>query len=293
MQTIPAKSILSPYREDGWFGSNYTVNLYRGCSHGCIYCDSRSLCYRLDDFSSVRAKADAIAILLSELRSRKRKGLVLTGSMGDPYNPHESEERLTRTMLQAFDRFGFGAVLLTKSDLVVRDIDVLQHLRLHHPCGVSMTVTTADDQLAKKLEGGVSLPSRRFAALRKLSGNQIPAGVTLMPVLPFLTGTRENISEIVGKAYESGAAWVYAEPVMGVSLRDRQRDYFYEKLDEHFPGVRDQYMGEFGTRYWCGTPDKTLWDHFVSECGRYGLACRMPAIEKLIKGKTDVQAGLF
>ena len=293
MQTLPTKTILSQYRENGWFGSNYTVNLYRGCSHGCIYCDSRSECYHLDHFDTVFAKKDAIEILHKELTSKRRKGLILTGAMGDPYNPHEERENLTRDMLKLVDRYGFGIALLTKSPLVVRDIDLFQQIGKHLPCGVSITITTADDPLAKKIERGVAPSSERFAALKRLSENNILSGVTLMPVLPFITDTKKNISDILSQAKEAGASWVYAEKMMAVSLRDRQREYFYQQLDADFPGIREQYEKEFGNKYWCETPDKTLWDHFVRECMRHSLPYKMSEIEQLIKGRSDVQMRLF
>ena len=293
MQTLPAKTILSQYRENGWFGSNYTVNLYRGCSHGCIYCDSRSECYHLDQFETVFAKEQAIEILNRELSSKRKKGLILTGAMGDPYNSHEKREELTRSMLQLVDRYGFGIALLTKSPLVVRDIDLFQKISSHLPCGVSITITTADDTLSKKIERGVAPSSERFAAVKRLSKSNILIGVTLMPVLPFITDTRENISAIISQAKENGASWVYAEKMMAVSLRDRQREYFYQQLDEDFPGIREQYEKEFGNKYWCETPNKALWGHFVRECMQYKLPYKMSEISQLIKRRSDVQMSLF
>jgi DNA repair photolyase len=293
MKTIPVKSILSPFREHGWFGSNYTVNLYRGCNHGCIYCDSRSECYGLDHFDIVFAKEDAITIFENELRSKRRKGLVLTGAMGDPYNQYEAKEKLTRSMLQALERYGFGIALLTKSALVTRDIDLFQKISSHLPCGVSITITTADDMLAKKIEPKVSPPSKRFAALKELSKKDIPAGITLMPTLPFITDTLDGVSEIVERAAAAGAAWVHAGEKMAVSLRGRQRAYFYMQLEEHFPGLMEQYVEQFGNRYWCETQNKKLWNHLVSECERYGLAYTMPEIEALIRRNTERQMTLF
>jgi DNA repair photolyase len=247
----------------------------------------------LDSFDTVFAKKHATSILQQELSSKKKKGLILTGSMGDPYNPFEATEHLTRDMLHLIDRYGFGITLLTKSSLVTRDIDLFEKIQTHLPCAVSITITTADDTISKRIEPGVSLSSERFTALKELSAHNILSGVTLMPTLPFITDTKENISAIISQAKASGASWVYAEKMLAVSLRDRQRDYFYQQLDERFPGIKMQYEKAFGDQYWCETPNKTLWDHFVHECDAHGIIYSMHEIERLIRKRNDVQMSLF
>lgn len=205
MEYIPAKTILSGYREQReWFGCHYNMNLYRGCCHGCIYCDSRSECYGIQEFDRVRAKKDALYLLERELRARRRVGIIHTGSMSDPYNPFEKAECLTQQALEKIARYGFGVVIATKSDLVVRDIPILQRIRSQSPVAVHITITTAGDMLSEKIEPFAPPSSRRFEALRALSGAGITTGVLLMPVLPWITDDPQNIREIVQKAARAG-----------------------------------------------------------------------------------------
>ena len=167
MEYIPAKTILSGYREQReWFGCHYNMNLYRGCCHGCVYCDSRSECYGIQEFDRVRAKKDALYLLERELRARRRVGIIHTGSMSDPYNPFEKAECLTQQALEKIARYGFGVVIATKSDLVVRDIPILQRIRSQSPVAVHITITTAGDMLSEKIEPFAPPSSRRFEALR-------------------------------------------------------------------------------------------------------------------------------
>ncbi|MDV0440884.1 SPL family radical SAM protein [Methanorbis furvi] len=294
MQTIPAKTILSAYRENGWFATNYTANLYRGCSHNCIYCDSRSECYRIDDFPTVRAKDNALKILEQELPARKKKGAIITGAMSDPYNPLEKTLELTRGFLLLCDRYHFGVVALTKSDLVCRDIDLFAAISEHSPAAVNITITAASDAIAKTIEPHAPSSSDRFRAIEKLSAENILCGVILLPTLPFITDTRENITEIVERAANAGAAWVYAEKNFAVSLRDRQRTYFYERLDEHFPRVREQYEKTYGKSYWCCSKEPGLLETFVRTCEKCGLLFRHEEIDARILGKKkDVQSKLW
>lgn len=294
METVPAKSLLSPYRETRWFASNYTVNIYRGCPHACIYCDSRSECYGIDDFSVVRKKENALAVLERELARKKRKGTILTGAMSDPYNVFEREQELTRGFLKLADRYRFGVVVITKSDLVCRDADLFAAIDAHSPAAVNITITAADDAVAKQIEPHAASSSDRFCAIETLSAKGIVCGVILLPVLPFLTDTKENISAIVSRAADAGAAFVYAEKHFAVSLRDRQRTYFYDRLDEQFPGIRERYERAFGDQYWCGSPDAGLWDFFVRECGAAGILWRHEEIDSLLTRRSmDTQSTLF
>ncbi len=294
MQTVPAKSILSPYRETGWFGSNYTANLYRGCSHACIYCDSRSSCYRVEEFETVRAKENAVGILERELAAKRRRGgLILTGAMGDPYNPYEPEAELTRTFLRLTDRYGFSVMLITKSAAVCRDADLLSPAVRRTFAAVGITITAADDTLGRKIEPQVSLSSERFEALEKLAGQNVCCGVLLMPVLPFITDTKENIVGIVERAADAGAAFVYAGEQFAVSLRDRQREYYYQQLDQTFPGIRERYEKTFGDQYWCCSPDASLQDAFVRACRRSGIQFRHDDIANRVSGRpADIQTKL-
>lgn len=230
---IPAKRIVTRNRNTGWFGNDYTMNIYKGCSHGCIYCDSRSECYRIQDFDRVRAKQDALLLVRNDLRA-SRPGVVGTGAMSDPYNPLERELMLTRHSLELLDAFGFGVTITTKSDLLARDIDLLQEIRAHSPVLCLVTVTTADDGLAARVEPGAPRPSRRFWLLEQLAEAGIPAGILMTPVLPFLEDNEINILSLVQAAYRSGAKCIY--PYFGVTLRGNQRTWYFDRLNEKFPG---------------------------------------------------------
>jgi DNA repair photolyase len=297
MRTIPAKTILSSYTENGWFGSNYNMNIYKGCCHGCIYCDSRSECYRVENFDEVRSKEKALLTIEQDLKSKRRRGVVITGSMSDPYNPFEQNELLTRGALKLIDKYGFGAVIDTKSELVTRDIDCLLSIKSHSPAAVNFTVTCADDGLCRKIERNVCVSSRRFAAIKRLADSGIPCGVLLMPVLPFIGDTEENIRGIVQSAAESGAKWIYNgyEKCFGVTLRTNQREHFYAWLDKVFPGIKQLYISQYRDSYSCNSPNAAkLWQLFIGLCEKYGLLCRMDEIsEKIKSGYSAEQMSLF
>ncbi len=285
MEFIPAKTIISGYSENNsWFGTNYNMNIYKGCSHGCIYCDSRSECYRVDNFDRVRAKENALALIERQLKSKRKKGVVGTGAMSDPYNPFEKEHKLTRGALELINRFGFGAAIATKSDLIVRDIDLIKEISKHSPVLVKITVTTADDKLCRRIEPNVSVSSNRFKVIKKLSQEGIFSGLLLMPVLPFIEDTEENISEIIELTYQSGAKFIY--PAFGVTLRQNQRDWYYMKLDELFPSVKEKYINNYGSSsYECRSlKANELWRLFQYKCNEYGILYKMNAI---IRGYKD------
>ncbi|MCD7948169.1 MAG: radical SAM protein [Oscillospiraceae bacterium] len=293
--TIPAKTILSAYQEHGWLGMNYNINLYRGCCHGCIYCDSRSDCYGTEDFDTVRVKADALAILEQELRARRRTGTVMLGAMSDPYNPHEKQLEVTRGALKLFARYGYGVSLVTKSALVTRDIDVLRDIAEHAPAAVSLTITAAEDDLCRKIEPHVNPSSARFAALAALSSAGIRAGVTLMPLLPFISDSEENMLAIVNRAHACGAQWIHAYGGFGVTLRQNQRAYFLTQAERLFPGVRRRYEETYGYRYQCGIPDQArIWKSFSAACQRLGIPYKSGDVGRLItEGYGDGQMRLF
>ncbi len=256
---------------DTWFGLDYGMNLYRGCQHHCIYCDSRSQCYgnaRFDE--DVLVKANAIGILHDELRRKRKRGVIGTGSMNDPYMPLEAETRLAARALEVIADHGFGVHVITKSALVLRDIPLLQRIARRSSAAVSLTLTTTDDDLARRVEPGAPPPSERLRALRELADAGIEARVALMPVLPFLEDTWQSVEAIVERAKDCGVRAVVAS--FGVTLRDRQRAHFYRRLDESFPGVRRQYEERFGDRYVCASPDsETLRARFETLCATYGI----------------------
>ena len=271
--TIPARRIVIKNKSTAWFGTRYTMNIYRGCSHGCIYCDSRSECYGVQDFDTVRVKSDALAVIRNDLRSKTQSGVVATGSMSDPYNPFEKELQLTRHALELLDAYGFGAAVATKGTLITRDADILREIASHSPVLCKITVTTCDDALAAKLEPRAPSSSARLAAVEKLAGQGIFTGVLLMPVLPFLEDTPDGVRRLVRAAYNAGARFVY--PAFGVTLRQNQRAYFLDRLDELFPGagLRARYVRQFGTQYECRSPRaRELWQAFTGECRATGHA---------------------
>lgn len=277
MDWIPAKQILTGSGAPGWFGMEYNMNLYRGCCHGCIYCDSRSACYGVEDFDTVRAKADCLTLLENELRRKRRRGVVGTGAMSDPYNPCERQYRLTRGALLLLHRYGFGVSIATKSDLILRDTDVLTAIARHSPAIARVTVTAGDDALARLVEPGVCPSSARFAAVRRLTEAGVFAGLLLMPVLPFIEDGEDNILRIVEQAHAAGARFIDA--AFGVTLRQNQREYFYARLDERFPGLRQRYVRAFGNAYECPSPQAhRLWQLFSAACERYGILYRMEDI---------------
>lgn len=275
MRYIEAKSILSKLKgADPWFGITYNMNLYRGCRHGCIYCDSRSECYRLGELSQVSVKANAPELLSRELRAKRHdKATIGTGSMNDPYMPVEKELRLTRRALEILAAEHFPVHIITKSDLVQRDTDILQELTKTY-AAVSFTITCAEDTLSAKVEPYAPKSSDRFKAMQALAAKGIYTGVTLMPLLPFINDTEENIRGIVQQAKDSGASYIL--PMFGVTLRKGSREYFYRALDHSFPALSEQYRQTFGDRYMCYSPHyASLSDLFGELCAKHGIDTKM------------------
>ena len=271
--TIPAKNIIfrnsSP---DQWFGLDYNMNIYRGCSHGCIYCDSRSDCFRNTEFDTVKVKENALEIIRNDLRRKVKKGVVGTGAMSDPYNPVEKDLLLTRNALELINAFDFGASLVTKSDLIVRDGDVLQDIKSHSPVIIKFSISTADDELCKKLEPNVSVASERFEATAKLSAQGIFCGILIIPILPFVNDNTENIVKILHMAKEAGAKFVYT--YMGMTLRKGSREYYLEHLDKILPGAKEKYMKRFGNCYSCISPSSKNFGSCLYQ-NLSGLSCFM------------------
>lgn len=279
MEYITTKTILTKCKSTEWFGSDYNMNIYRGCCHDCIYCDSRSDCYQISNFNTVRAKKDALFILRDELKRKVRSGVVQTGAMSDPYNPFEKKLLLTRQSLELINAFNFGISIVTKSALITRDIDIIKDIAEHSPVICKLTITTADDDLCRKLEPYASPSSERFDAIAKLSENGIFSGAIMMPVLPFIEDTEENVTTIVRKVAECGGKFVY--PAFGVTLRQNQREYFLNKLDEIFPNEKlaEKYIKTYGNSYKCVSKNVSrLWKAFETECQKYGIIYKMKDI---------------
>lgn len=294
MEYIPAKTILKRNkRPEFWFGHDYNMNIYKGCSHGCIYCDSRSSCYGVEDFDRVRCKQDVLTLIEHELRSKQYKGVVGMGAMSDPYNPYEREHQLTRQALMLLDRYGFGVGLSSKSALIMRDIELIKSINRHSPVCIKMTITTADDELSSIVEPHVDVTSKRYQALKAVADAGIYTGILMMPILPFINDTKENIKSIVIRAKEAGVNFIY--PSFGVTLRQNQRLYFYEKLDKHFPGIKEQYIRHYRYNYNCiSTRYQELMGYFRKCCKCYGLDYKMSEIVKNSKNQLgQTQLSLF
>jgi DNA repair photolyase len=287
-RTIPAKSILSKVKNgpDPWFGITYNMNLYRGCQHQCIYCDSRSDCYQLGDLADIRIKENALAILERELKSKRQKGTVGFGSMNDPYMPVEKSEELVRNALKLLIMFNFPVHILTKSNLITRDIDLLQQLSKNY-VAASLTITTANDEIARIIEPAAPVSSKRFEAIRQLSEAGIYTGVMLMPLLPFINDSWEEVKELIHHSKEAGANYLLFWP--GMTLRKGSRDYFFEKLDIHFPGIKEKYLANFGEKYTCNSLNsEKLYAKAQELCKKIDISEKMSSF----KIHSDYQLGL-
>ena len=295
MEFIKAKTILTKVKDGSeWYGVDYNMNLYRGCSHGCIYCDSRSNCYHIDNFNRVRGKENALYILEKELSKKRTKGVVGIGSMSDTHNPLEIKYEQTRGALKLISKYGFGVSIDTKSDLILRDLDLLKEINSKNNVIIKFTITTPDDRLSKIIEPNVCVSSKRLEAIKILSDNGIFVGIMLNPVLPFITDKEEDIKALVRLASEYGAKFIHT--YMGMTLRENQRDYYFNKLEEHFIGLKNKYIKTYGDKYNCMPPNhKYLYNVFANECNKYGILYKMDDIIKAYKKKIidNEQISLF
>ena len=284
------KAVLSP--QSG-------MNIYRGCLHGCIYCDSRSKCYRMEhDFEDVEIKTRADDILEHTLKRKRNKTMIMTGSMSDPYIPVEQELQLTRRCIDQIERFDFGLVIQTKSDLILRDIDILEKINKKTKCIVAMTLTTYDDELCKVLEPNVCVTSERFKVLMEMKKRGIPTIVWITPLLPFINDTEENLKGILDYCVKAGVYGIVYMYGMGMTLRDGNREYFYEQLDKHFPGMKEKYMESFGGSYEVPSPNSMALTKILKEtCEKHGIVYDQEELTRYMreyKNKTlGVQMSIF
>lgn len=248
------------------------MNLYRGCSHGCIYCDSRSKCYQMEHaFEDIEVKENALELLEAALKAKRSRCMIATGSMSDPYIPLEMKLCHVRKALMLIEQYGFGVTLQTKSDRILRDIDLLERINGKTKCVVQMTLTTFDDALCRKLEPNVSVTSERVAALKKLRDTGIPTVVWLCPILPYINDTEENILGLLELCAEAEVRGVLCFD-MGVTLREGNREYFYANLDRLFPGLKERYIREYGGRYILDSPNNdALMRLFHRTCEAHGI----------------------
>jgi len=284
MEYIDAKTILTNSRiNDYYLKAEYIMNIYRGCSHGCIYCYARSNYYeKTDNFANIRAKKDALRILRDDLLKKKKTGVILTAGASDPYNPEEKEHKLTRNALELINAYRFGICIITKSELVTRDKDILLDIKEHSPSTVNFTITCSDDDLCMKVEPFVSTTTERFKAIEYLSKNGIITGVLIDPVIPYITDTKENVQELVKKAKNHGCQYVYISTL--VTMADIQRDYFYQEAEKIYPGISDKYKERFKNYYRCRSPHaKKLWNVFAETCEKEGINYDMIAANQMIR----------
>ncbi len=249
MHFVDAKGIL--ISSGGYTG----MNIYRGCSHGCIYCDSRSRCYQFTHpFEDIEVKRNAPELLEQALKSKRRKCMLGTGAMSDPYMHCEEELRLTRKCLEIILKYGFGAAGQTKSDRILQDIDLLDEINRSAKCVVQMTLTTYDDELCRIVEPNVCSTKRRIEVLEAMQERGIPTVVWLTPILPFINDTEENITAILNECVRVGVKGVI-DFGMGLTLREGDREYYYAALDRHFPGMKERYIERYGNAYELPSPD--------------------------------------
>lgn len=263
MHFVQAKSILSP--KNG-------MNLYRGCQHGCIYCDARSLCYQMNHpFEDIGVKENALPLLEQALRAKRKKCMIGTGAMSDPYMPLEEKLQLTRGALELIHRYGFGVAIQTKSCRILRDLELLKAINDQSKAVVQMTLTTYDERLCRMVEPNVSTTRQRAEALRKFRDAGIPTVVWLSPLLPWLNDTPENILGILEYCRGAGVKGIINFG-MGLTLRDGDREYYYAALDRHFPGLKQRYIQTYGNAYELPSPNsQALWQLFHEKCEQYGI----------------------
>ena len=263
MHYVTAKGILS---------AKNGMNLYRGCSHGCIYCDSRSNCYHMEhDFEDIEIKENAINLLENALKHKRKKCMIGTGSMTDPYIPLELEIGNVRKALSLIYEYGYGFTVITKSNRIMRDIDLLKKINQKTKCVVQMTLTTYDEEVCRKIEPNVSTTTERFEVLKQMRDAGIPTVVWLTPILPFINDTEENLSGILDMCIEAKVYGIICFG-MGLTLREGNREYFYKQLDRLYPRLKDKYIERYGNQYIIASPNNTnLMYLFHKKCEQYGI----------------------
>ena len=288
MHFVEAKGIL--HNKNGFNG----MNIYRGCTHGCIYCDSRSTCYQFaHPFEDIEVKKNAPELLEQALRSKRSKCMIGTGSMSDPYMHCETELRMTRKCLEIIEKYGFGLAIQTKSDRILEDIDLLDSINRKAKCVVQITLTTYDEKLCSILEPNVCNTQRRIGVLEEMQKRGIPTVVWLSPVLPFINDTEENITRILEECVRTGVKGIICFG-MGVTLREGDREYFYEALDKHFPGMKERYINTYGNAYEVTSPDNArLMKIFRNICKDNGIMSDPDECFRYLNDLPDRQMSIF
>lgn len=290
MHFVDAKGILTSS------GGYYGMNIYRGCTHGCIYCDSRSKCYQFTHpFEDIEVKQNAPELLEKALRSKRKKCMIGTGAMSDPYMHCEEELQLTRKCLKIIRDNEFGLAIQTKSDRILRDIDLLDEINRSAKCVVQVTLTTYDDDLCRILEPNVCNTKRRIEVLEKMQERGIPTVVWMTPILPFINDTQENITSILKECVRTGVKGII-DFGMGLTLREGDREYYYAALDRHFPGMKERYIRQYGNAYELPSPNaKELVAVLKKVCRDNGILCSPEECFKYMRELPDkyVQMSIF
>lgn len=269
MHFVNAKGILTGS------GGHYGMNIYRGCSHGCIYCDSRSRCYQFTHpFEDIEVKQNAPELLEKALKSKRKKGMIGTGAMSDPYMHCEEQLRLTRKCLEIIHQYGFGAAVQTKSDRILQDIELLDAINKEAKCVVQITLTTYDEDLCKIIEPNVCTTKRRIEVLEIMRERGIPTVVWLTPILPYINDTEENVAAILDACVRTGVKGIMCFD-MGLTLREGDREYYYAALDKFFPGLKEKYIRQYGNAYELPSPNRDrLMELFQETCKRNNMLYR-------------------
>ncbi|MCB5950658.1 radical SAM protein [Enterococcus sp. BWT-B8] len=277
MSGITAKQILTKTKNTDWFGTDYNMNVYRGCNHGCIYCDSRSECYQIEQFDQVTYKENALVLLNQELQGKRKKAVIGFGAMSDAYNQLEKKKYLTRQVLELIDIHGFGISLATKSSLLTRDIDCFKKIQRHSPVNLGFSFSTSHDGLARKIERNVSLPSERFRAIEECKLNGLYCGLLMMPILPYITDNWKLMADLIYKAHEVQADYIY--PLFGMTLRDRQKDHYIASLHKLSPALAEKYQRNYKETYFFPAQNyERLVDNFKNLCTKLGIVYEMAEI---------------
>ena len=290
MHFVEAKGILTNS------GGHVGMNIYRGCSHGCIYCDSRSTCYHFTHpFEDIEVKRNAPELLEAALRSKRKKCMIGTGSMSDPYMHCEEQLRLTRRCLEIILKYGFGVAVQTKSDRILQDIDLLDEINRKTKCVFQVTLTTYDDELCRIIEPNVCNTKRRIEVLEEMQRRGIPTIVWLSPILPFINDTEENIGKILDECVRTGVKGIICFG-MGLTLREGDREYYYAALDKYFPGMKRKYIERYGNAYELPSPENDLLMRmFISVCRKNDILCTPDECFRYMNEfpERDVQMSLF
>ena len=222
-------------------------------------------------FEDIEVKQNAPELRQKALRAKRKKCMIGTGSMSDPYMHCEEKLRLTRKCLEIILANGFGAAVLTKSDRILQDIDLLSEINRSAKCVVQMTLTTFDDALCKIVEPNVCNTRRRIEALGQMQERGIPTVVWLTPILPFLNDTEENLMAILEVCVRTGVKGIINFG-MGLTLREGNREYYYAALDRHFPGLKERYIKRYGNAYELPSPKaRELTGLFQNICQSHGI----------------------